>query len=944
MAEMSGTSTNKHGFRGWVNAALAVAVLTIGTQDASADLAKGLDGLSQGQYSLAKRALKDTKGADADKAKLALSKLEQEVGNYKGAIDIAKGLLKSRDQEVSLRAHAQLAELWRQTGRYRQAKDLLEPLYKKNPKHLLTRHALGLAYVNLGMTKEADVLWNLFFDEYADGSLDLTNAEVQYFVAEAASHLGSVTDASSSYEEAIAIQADFHRANFDWGHLFLSKYNEGEAEKSFADILKINPKHPGALAGLAAIEVNTGYDAEASQEFIKQALKVNPNHIGALMVRASLETDRGEWEKAKATARRALEVNPESFDARAVLATIAWLHDDVKEYEAQKKRVFDINPKYSKFFHIMMHSTDREHRYEGAIKLGEEAVKRNPKDYEAMQLLGSGYLRLSREDEGIAWLRKAFRGDQFNARTLNVLDLFEKIIPRDYVMTKSKNFNIRYHKEERKVLERYITPTMEKAYADMVKRYGFTPTQPLTLELYKEAEHYAVRTVGLPGLGALGVCFGHVVTAMAPSVGNLNWGMIMWHELSHVFAIQLSDYRVPRWYTEGLSEYETIRARPEWRRENDADLWAALQDGTLPSVSELNLAFMTPSMQAVVVAYHLSSVTIEYIVAEYGFPAVVEGLKLFAKGLETPAVIEKITGRPVAQFDKEFRAHLRRRLAPYKGSLFLPVKGLDDLKALEAAAKKSPKSSDAQARLTLGYFYAGKAPEATKASEATLALDANNHIALFVAAELALHAKDADRAKKLFSQLVNSGGDGYDVRLRLSMLAMREKDKKAFVGHLQTAKTLDPEKSHPYEALAEFYNQEGKLEESMRELESYVMIEQMSLGPLLKLMEYYTKAKRWSRVIHFGELALNLDPAQGKVQLGLGKALTEVKRFDEALYAFDTALLIRPRLRRPALAHLGRAKALIGKGDKREAKKALRDVLDIEPENAEGIELSATLK
>ncbi len=927
-----------------MSASLAAAVLTIGAPDASADLAKGLDGLTQGQYALAKRALADTKGADADQAKLALARLEQEVGNYKGAITIAKALLKSKDQDVSLRAHAQLAELYRQTGKYRQAKDLLEPLNKKHPKHYPTRHALGLAYLDLGMVTEADALWNLFFDDYADGTLDLTDAETQYFVAEAAKFLGSIEDSNAAYEEAVAIQGEFHRANLDWGHMSLDKYHEPYAEQSFSDILKVNPKHADALAGMAAIKVNTGYDAEASQDLIGKALAVNPNHIGALMVRASLETDRGEWAKAKATAKQALKVNPESFDARAVLATIAWLHDDFKEYEAQKKRVFDINPKYSQFFHIMMHSTDREHRYEGAVKLGEEAVRRNPRDFEAMQLLGSGYLRLSREKEGVAWLLKAYNGDQYNARTVNVLDLFEKVIPRDYVMTKSKNFNIRYHKEERSVLERYVTPTMEEAYADMVKRYGFTPKQPLTLELYKESEHYAVRTVGLPGLGALGVCFGHVVTAMAPSVGNLNWGMVMWHELSHVFAIQLSDYRVPRWYTEGLSEYETIRARPEWRRENDADLWAALQDGTLPSVSELNLAFMTPSMQAVVVAYHLSSVTIEYIVAEYGFPAVVKGLKLFAKGQETPEVIENITGRPVAQFDKEFRAHLRRRLAPYKGGLFLPVEGMDDVKALAAAATKAPKSAEAQARLTLGYFYLGKAPEATKASEATLALDPNNHIALYVAAELALHAKDAEKATALFRQLVTHGGDSYDVRLRLSMLAMKAKDKKAFEGHLQTAKTLDPEKSHPYETLAEFYEQEGKTDEAMRELETYVMIEQMSLGPLLKLMEHHAKAKRWSRVVHFGELALNLDPAQGKVQLGLGKALTEVKRFDEALYAYDTALLIRPRLRRPALAHLGRAKALLGKGDKREAKKALRDVLDIEPENAEGIKLSAGLK
>jgi len=924
--------------------ALVALTLLVASSDAKADLAKGLDGMAHGQYALAKRALQETKGADNAKAQLALSKLAQLTGDYKEAERLAKSQRRASDKNIAFEAAVSLAEVFRATGRYRQAKDLLEPLAKANPKQLALRHALGLAYTDLGMQTEADALWNAFFDEYGNSELDLNKPRVQYFVAEAARFLGSVKDAGEGYQEAVGIDENFHRANLDWGYLFISKYNPADAEQSFSDILKINPKHSAALAGMAALKINPGYDAAAAQELIKKALAVNPRNIEALMVRADLETDRGEWDKARATCQEALRTNPESFTARAHLATLSWLHEDMAAYEAQKKRVLAINPRYSEFFHIVMRSADREHRYERAVKLGEEAVRINPRDYEAMQLTGSGYLNLGNEDEGVAWLRKAYYGDQYNQRTLNLLDLYEKFIPRQYVMTDSKSFRIRYHKDERKVLERYVTPTLESAYADMVKRYGFTPAKPLHIELYKAAEHYSTRTMGMPGLGALGVCFGHVVTALSPSNGNLNWGMILWHELSHVFAIQLSDYHVPRWFTEGLSEYETIRARPEWRRENDSDLWNALQDGTLPSVADLNLAFMTPSNQAVVVAYHLSSVTIEYIVAEYGFDVIVQGLKLFAKGQETPEVIQKMTGKTVAQFDKEFRAHLRRRLAPYRNSLYLPNKGMDDIPALLAAAKKNPKSAKAAARLALGQYYAGKAPEAAKASEAALSLDKDNHIALYISAELALKTKDAERAKKQFTALVRAGGDSFDVRASLAMLAMRAKDKKAFVGHLETAKTLSPENSYPYDTLATFYEGEGKIDLAMKELETYVMIEQMSLGPLLKLMAYHAKKKDWAAVIHFGELALFIDPAQGKVQLGLGQAYQETKRYDDALFAYDTALLIRPMLRRPALAHLGRAKALVGKGDKRGAKRALRDVLDLEPENAEGITLSAGLK
>jgi tetratricopeptide (TPR) repeat protein len=419
--------------------------------------------------------------------------------------------------------------------------------------------------------------------------------------------------------------------------------------------------------------------------------------------------------------------------------------------------------------------------------------------------------------------------------------------------------------------------------------------------------------------------------------------MVLWHELSHVFAIQLSDSRVPRWFTEGLSEYETIRARPEWRRENDADLWNSLAEGTLPSVSQLNHAFMRPSTQEVLVAYHLSSVTIEYIVSRYGFPKIVEALKLFAKGQETPEVIAKITGKSVAAFDKEFREHLRARLSPYQGSLHLPTTGMQDVPALVKAATDHPKDPRAQARAALGHFYNGDAKAAAEAAGKTLALDAKEPIALYVSAELAMKTRNLGQAKKFYQALIRSGNDSFDVRVRLSMIAGQEKNEKAFVAHLETAKSLDPERSYPYETLAEFYSAQDKKDKAIAELETLVMIEQMSIGPILRLVDEFSKQEKWRKVVHYAELGINIDPAKGDLQLALAQAYLETKATKKALFAYETALLIRPRLRRPALAHIGRATALLILGKKSEARSALDDALDLEPENAEAIKMRRTL-
>jgi len=73
---------------------------------------------------------------------------------------------------------------------------------------------------------------------------------------------------------------------------------------------------------------------------------------------------------------------------------------------------------------------------------------------------------------------------------------------------------------------------------------------------YRRHADFSVRTVGLAGLGALGVSFGSTLAMDAPSArppGDFNWGSTAWHELTHAFTLGASGHRVPRWLSEGLS-------------------------------------------------------------------------------------------------------------------------------------------------------------------------------------------------------------------------------------------------------------------------------------------------------------------------------------------------------------------------------------------------------
>jgi hypothetical protein len=103
---------------------------------------------------------------------------------------------------------------------------------------------------------------------------------------------------------------------------------------------------------------------------------------------------------------------------------------------------------------------------------------------------------------------------------------------------------------------------------------------------------FSVRTIGVPSLGAVGVCFGDLITSVGPYAGTHNFHQVLWHELAHVYAVKLSKGRVPRWFTEGLSEWESELADPSWARESAELLAEARRAGRMRKLGELDLAFL----------------------------------------------------------------------------------------------------------------------------------------------------------------------------------------------------------------------------------------------------------------------------------------------------------------------------------------------------------------
>jgi tetratricopeptide (TPR) repeat protein len=926
---------------GRLGLALVIAMTT--GRVAHADLASGRDKLIAGDYKAAIAELGKVTGKDRPAARLLLARAQIATGDYAGAEATVAPLTQGKDAQA-IEAHLVLDQLRRVTGRTRDARTDLEQLHKDHPDDRAIRTALGEVRHALGDVVGAKALFDETIKESDANQLDLDDPVQTYQLAIAAYHTSEYQLANGAFRETLKLRPQMTEAGVEWADLFLEKYAAQLAEQTLEEVFKVNPNDPEAHAAMAAVIVETRYDLAAVRHHLDAAFAGNPRNARARKVRASIEIDQTQWDAANKTLDSVLAINKDDVEAIAMKATIAWLRDDTKGYDAEVQRALAIDPAYAELYRIVARSAVREHRYVEAIELEKRAVGVKPDFYEAMAGVGLGYLRLGLEKEGLEWLDKSWAGDQYNVRTYNTRTLFKDTIPKEYTFGTSKDFRIRYHNDEKAVLARYIEPTLERAFADMVKRYGFAPRTPITIELYADRNDYGIRTIGLPDIAALGVTFGQVVTAMSPANGDINWGMVLWHELGHVFAIQLSNSRVPRWFTEGLSEYETLIARPDWRRENDADLYGAVANATLVSIGDLNSEFMQPDASAVVVAYYQSAVTIEYLIATYGFPRIVEALKLYGKGRETPDVLHAITGKTIAQLDADFRKYLAIRLAPYAGTFKLPTRGFDDVTRLEIAADAAPRDGQARAHVALGYYYAGEADKAMTAAGAALALDPKQPIARYIQAEVILHQGDLARARALYQGLITDGHDSFDLRSRLAQIAEGEGKAGEVEQQLCAAKKLDPERSFPYQELAQRYEKYGQTAKALTELEHYAFLEQMDLAPLKKLVVEYGKLGNWPKVRTYGEMATFINPSDPDILGGLARAYLELRQPAKALFTYDTMLLSNPPPRRPALVHLGRVRALIALGKTPDARAALAQAMKTEPENAEILELKAKLK
>lgn len=933
----------RHGTLLWLGARLSLAALLLGwaapttvlaqprTQGPRTDvaaretpeqrLARAEAALGQTDYASAEAGLRASlDGPLASRARLGLARTLLETGRYDDALASAREVSARGTDSERLAASTLEGEAHLRRGRLDDAVRVLSSV-ASDPRAHRARAFLGRAHLRRGHSREARTVLLQLVRAYNDDVITARDAEGLAYVGMAAAMLGSAHDANDAFTQSS--RADRRRAEtqLEWAELYLSHYDAGHAEECLRDALAAAPNNARAHVLAARIALAQGFDFTRARRELDLAFATDPALTAVHSLRASIALRALDLAGADAHLDVALATDPNDLEALSVRAAVRFLADDTRGFERAVRAVLAVHPTHSELYTVVAEHADWEHRYPDIVRLADEALRLDPSDARAMSTRGMNLLRIGREDEGITQLRAAFRRDRFNVRVYNTLNLWDDVITPHYEWVEGRTLRYRFHRDERPVLAPIVVPHLDGAFADMRRRYGFTPRTPVHIEMFASAQHFSVRTEGLPNLGVQGVCFGQVLTALSPRAGELDWAQITTHELAHVFHIQLSNNRVPRWFTEGLAEHETVIARPVWRRENDPQLRRALEAQTLPPLARMNEAFThARSVESVMTAYYASSRVVAYIAERFGFAVLPRMLRAWAEGRTSDDVVQRVLRVSIDALDRDWRAAELARLAPYAGHFEVEPVAIDEVPRIQTDAAQRPTDAAAQARLGAALLSSGRVREGEAALGVAVRLDASEPTAHLLLAELAVEAGDGRSALVHLTPLLARGHDGPRVALLEARAALAANDRPRALAALRRASTLDPSNVSSWQGLYTLAEQDSDVVAQEAALRRVVTLDQHDRGSLTRLIALLVARAAWADVLALEERLLFLDPHGVESALSMTEAALQSRDRDRALSASERALVVTRSSPALGRARIARVQALLLARRTREAR------------------------
>jgi len=583
-----------------------------------------------------------------------------------------------------------------------------------------------------------------------------------------------------------------------------------------------------------------------------------------------------------------LALNPESLKTLSILAAQAALNERMDEYENYYQQVQAFSPGNAQFLGDIADAFGNNYRFTEAVEYARAALEADPEYWQGYTLLGNNLIRLGEEEEGKANLEIGFENDPFNVMTSNMLKVFDTL--ETYATLESEHFKVHMSERDADILWPYLEPLLEEAWDTLTEKYAFEPEGPILIEVFENSEDFAVRSVGLPDIGPLvGICFGKVVTLISPDTLTANWQEIVWHEFMHVITLQMTENRMPRWLSEGISVWEEREGRPYWGRDQGLDLVRAADQGKLLPVADLNSGFSGARNNAdLSFAYFQSYLVVDYIARQYGFDKLVELVQQYAFIKEDSERFGEVFAMDIGEFDAGFRDWIDQRVEEI--NVYVHTEDVPD----EGE---------------------GHGHGIRENSSAILAELYNN-------ASLKQHMR---------SRIEENPRD-FQAYLQLGIVLFKEEAFEEARSYLETAHEMLPSYTgypSPALVLSQIYEREGNREMQLQWLEQLLENLQHDYGSAMILAEAALEAGDMERVDYYIDRALQVDPYRQDVHLLKARYADTVN--DTQLAVTEYEVLMKLEITDPVEARTNLAEAYLNNGQLAEAKQNVLYALEQAP-------------
>lgn len=497
------------------------------------------------------------------------------------------------------------------------------------------------------------------------------NSNSAYLSAEAEWALGDLKTANSLFGQALVAEPDNPKVRTRWGYLYIQTFQYNDASGLFQEALDINPDYQPARIGFAAAA--TEQFSGGGQDALLDILEDNVDNVEALLILAKIYLELRDVHGAipyLETARNLITDDLSPLKLYAYSAAADYILGE--DYSDWVDMALEVNPNDADLFVHLAYFAEITYQYRDAVSFLQEASRIDPYNWKARADLGLALAKLNQVDEARQHLEAAYSGDPYNLSSVNMLRLFDTfdefvVIERNLpYSTDEGNFSaqiqVRLHREEAPVLGPYVFELLSTALPIYVERYQFHPVEPIVIELYPNHDDFAVRTLGEPMIGPLGIAFGYLFAMDSPSAktsGSFHWGSVLWHELSHVFSLEASGNRVPRWFSEGLSTFEEWNSGPLDHYQVPTVVFQAMTEDRFLPIRDLDSGFLRPSYEnQVIVSYNQAGLVCDFIASQWGPEVFAPMLQAYNDRATTDEVFEDVLDINTFAFDRQFRDYV----------------------------------------------------------------------------------------------------------------------------------------------------------------------------------------------------------------------------------------------------------------------------------------------